>query len=1088
MFVEARRKMMRLHGHSLHIVTGPSLSGKTTLVEAGAAIARGSNRCAFCILIVEGASTASAEDKLLHACVPLPLVGMRSPTLENIRFVTDEASLGSADVVGWASECEGVVVVVVDSPQRAHGVMLCIEASLLPLSLLKNGFDSVVVFVECDEVSVVRLRHWFDSGRERLEHQWFVSQTHCTVTEGGIELATSSVHNASESEGRIIKISICEEQTKRSHDVEQWLLLCAEAARVPLPSHDLPPTPTMHTLPAPTSELHFVVELSSDTPMSFFLIQRFFESLLDDREANGFVSAKAVVVVPKMCHRVVFVHVAAHQETKHRCSTRLSSVVTSTTARITFRAGTISEHSLRSSFLQCIASEQLEYDVGRLVAVNVGEWALGRVIKHWDEGNAYRVRVFDGEGNDVWAPIDSKSFIHGDLSSFDMKVAKLSTYAAIQPSATIVLPVDASLHSLYNAVRSCADCFEGSCEEQPVKLISISKERTVELSNELLLKSDSSSLDVYRKLLTCDKDLLQRVSRALSSALPKGCGVRGHRRAQEDDTRSMASTIVSQAYRRGYDEVVSSLPEHVSKLGSLLASAEFHASYCEDCPIPCNPDDKLPIERNALMSLCSFLRFPLRIICNDSDALRETIVIPMAIRRLLSNRIFAVGFYCFAQQIPLRYLRQLMEQLLRHRDDSENSIVPCVCREKMGLCSTCLELLDHTMQHLFCAERPRADLWASVSQVRYSFNTPQCHSYSYVKDSQMRTRSLVSLAIHNVTAIAFDPQGLYFSPEFSTTGNQWRILLTNCDNALGVFLCTAKKKLSRACVVTFEVWVVNQASRDFSVRQETTAMYKANVSQQQWGFNRVISFSELFGHNEYLMAGGELQIDVALTQVVSDGGKQDKKNTSQNSPAASPGLDESLRNTVELLALEELELRERKLRKLCSVEATLRASVLEEASQAHGELRRKHARELAVTVKRQLRNSQLQEKAVAAQIELRLTLFEAMDALSQELKQLDEEILAAASDIAQEKIKNNLLRGSLSAVNQRIEQARADHLNQSKVRSHLQAELARMNGERSSSSSDVECEPADADNWLVAYLESLAISQSKIQPAEDIWK
>lgn len=32
------------------------------------------------------------------------------------------------------------------------------------------------------------------------------------------------------------------------------------------------------------------------------------------------------------------------------------------------------------------------------------KWKLGEVIKQWDEGNPYRVRLADG--TEIWAPVD----------------------------------------------------------------------------------------------------------------------------------------------------------------------------------------------------------------------------------------------------------------------------------------------------------------------------------------------------------------------------------------------------------------------------------------------------------------------------------------------------------------------------------------------------------------------------------------------------------------------------------------------------------------------------------------------------------
>jgi hypothetical protein len=49
--------------------------------------------------------------------------------------------------------------------------------------------------------------------------------------------------------------------------------------------------------------------------------------------------------------------------------------------------------------------------VGATIEANVGEFVKGKVLEHWDEGNAYRIELQDGAGTNVWAPVDIDAYI-----------------------------------------------------------------------------------------------------------------------------------------------------------------------------------------------------------------------------------------------------------------------------------------------------------------------------------------------------------------------------------------------------------------------------------------------------------------------------------------------------------------------------------------------------------------------------------------------------------------------------------------------------------------------------------------------------
>jgi G3E family GTPase len=67
---------------------------------------------------------------------------------------------------------------------------------------------------------------------------------------------------------------------------------------------------------------------------------------------------------------------------------------------------------LKKGFMNCIAQD-LRFKIGQKVKANVANgFTPGQVVKLWDQGNAYRVRLCTGI--EVWAPIDDDRFILAD--------------------------------------------------------------------------------------------------------------------------------------------------------------------------------------------------------------------------------------------------------------------------------------------------------------------------------------------------------------------------------------------------------------------------------------------------------------------------------------------------------------------------------------------------------------------------------------------------------------------------------------------------------------------------------------------------
>jgi len=78
--------------------------------------------------------------------------------------------------------------------------------------------------------------------------------------------------------------------------------------------------------------------------------------------------------------------------------------------KVCFIGRNLDRKQLTDGINSCIVTQPLRFQIGDRVDCNLGDsWEEGEVIKHWDKGNAYRVKLESGE--EVWSPIDEDDFI-----------------------------------------------------------------------------------------------------------------------------------------------------------------------------------------------------------------------------------------------------------------------------------------------------------------------------------------------------------------------------------------------------------------------------------------------------------------------------------------------------------------------------------------------------------------------------------------------------------------------------------------------------------------------------------------------------
>jgi len=75
--------------------------------------------------------------------------------------------------------------------------------------------------------------------------------------------------------------------------------------------------------------------------------------------------------------------------------------------RLVFIGRNLDREFLEKGVMNCKV-KPLRFQVGDVVEANCDEWLPGKIIKLWNEGNPYRIRLDNGD--EVWAPVDDDDF------------------------------------------------------------------------------------------------------------------------------------------------------------------------------------------------------------------------------------------------------------------------------------------------------------------------------------------------------------------------------------------------------------------------------------------------------------------------------------------------------------------------------------------------------------------------------------------------------------------------------------------------------------------------------------------------------
>jgi G3E family GTPase len=155
------------------------------------------------------------------------------------------------------------------------------------------------------------------------------------------------------------------------------------------------------------------VGLKVEGSVNLTMLERWIERLITDDGANLY-RYKGIISVKGMEEKFTFQGVGMMfsggfcDKTWSEDETRES--------RFVFIGKNLDHKMYREGFLACKVDQPLRFAIGDEVEASVGGksrggYARGKILKHWDEGNAYRIEIQDRKKKNVWAPVDIDVYV-----------------------------------------------------------------------------------------------------------------------------------------------------------------------------------------------------------------------------------------------------------------------------------------------------------------------------------------------------------------------------------------------------------------------------------------------------------------------------------------------------------------------------------------------------------------------------------------------------------------------------------------------------------------------------------------------------
>merc|ERR1719437_220 len=143
-------------------------------------------------------------------------------------------------------------------------------------------------------------------------------------------------------------------------------------------------------------------------PVNVNLMQRWIQRLVTEDGANLY-RYKGVLAVKGMDQKFVFQGVGMIFSGGFD-DRKWTEPEAERESRFIFIGKNLNHEFLRDGFMACRVSDDLRFKVGDVVEANVGKFMKGKIVRQWDEGNAYRIELEEDNVN-VWAPIDIDAYV-----------------------------------------------------------------------------------------------------------------------------------------------------------------------------------------------------------------------------------------------------------------------------------------------------------------------------------------------------------------------------------------------------------------------------------------------------------------------------------------------------------------------------------------------------------------------------------------------------------------------------------------------------------------------------------------------------